>query len=1017
MDWENPRVFAINRERPHATLATYSDRESALAGATTPFMQCLNGTWKFQWSPSPAERPEGFEAPDCDVSGWGEIPVPSNWQCEGHGVPIYTNVKYPWPNPDPPKVPHDDNPVGSYRRTFTLPEAWSGRAIYLHFAGVNSAFYLWVNGEKVGYSQGSRTAAEFDITPHVKDGENVVAVEVYRWSDGVYMEDQDFWHLSGIYRDVFLLAADSLHIRDFEVRTDLDLECRDAELRIDLAIQNRSSEALACSTVVTLLDASGEVVFEDETGSVVVPCEGEEKVEFVQPVIEPLRWSAEEPNLYQLLLTLKDPSGDVIEVIPWRIGFRKVEIVNGQLLVNSQPVLYMGVNRHEHEPDTGHAVTRQGMIEDIRIMKQHNVNAVRTSHYPNTPEWYSLCDEYGLYVIDEANIESHGAQQLASDPDWLDQHLDRIERMVERDKNHPSVVIWSMGNEAGDGPNFEACSEWIHKRDATRPVHYEQAGTKPHTDIICPMYWPIESMVKLARENRDRPVMLCEYMHAMSNSDGGVLRYWDAIYAEPNFQGAFIWDWVDQGIRAPVPGKHGETFLGYGGDFGPPDVPSDLNFCMNGLISADRVPHPGLLEVKKAYEHIRIRSDEPASGKIEIENGHFFIPLDYVEVEWEVRADDERIVGGTLEPPMTQPGQTTELTLPLGLPSPKPGVECWLNVSARLAQDMSWADTGHEVSFAQFALPSIPAQRSAGKIPPISFYDSGALIAVTGEGFELFFGKATGTICVLKAGGKSLMHTGPEPHFWRASTDNDRGNQMPERCGVWRHMDWYDAVYEVTVRQQSAGRVVITVKATLPAGYSPYKAVYTVLGTGDVIVTSTLTPGADDLPEIPRVGMQMTLSEGLENLTWYGMGPEENHLDRKSGVRVGVYSGTVDEQYVDYSIPQENGNKTDVRWATLTDDDGNGLLIVGAPLVNVNAQHYTTDDLEEAMHTYEMTRRDFVTLNVDLEQMGVGGRDSWGAKPDDDFILWPKEYSYTFRLRAISAGEDAMELARVRYDV
>ena len=1015
MDWENPKVFAINREPSHATRTAFADRESALTGCPegSSFAKSLNGNWRFHWSPSPAERPEGFFAVGYDVSEWDQTPVPSNWQFQGYGVPIYTNVKYPFRNPEPPKVPHDDNPVGSYRRTFTVPGAWAGRSVYLHFAGVNSAFYVWVNGERVGYSQGSRTPAEFDITPHLVDGENVLAVEVYRWCDGVYMEDQDFWHLSGIYRDVFLYAAGDVSIRDFWVCTELDADYRDAQLELDIVLRSRAGEPRECSVVVTLLDDEGQPLFEDSTGSVTVGAGEETTVEFVQPVPEPKLWSAELPNLHTLLLTLMDEAGEVLEVVPWRVGFRSVEIKGGQLLVNGCPVLLKGANRHEHDPDTGHTMSRGSMVTDIKLMKQHNMNAVRTCHYPDTPEWYSLCDEYGLYVIDEANIESHGAQQLARDPDWLDAHLDRIERMVERDKNHPSVIIWSLGNEAGDGPNFEAASAWVHERDHTRPVHYEQAGTKPHTDIICPMYWPVPRLVELARENRDRPVILCEYMHAMGNSNGGMRRYWDAIEAEPNLQGGFIWDWVDQGIRAPVPGREGETYFGFGGDFGPPGTPSDLNFCMNGLISPDRIPHPGCLEVKKAYEHVKIRAVDLTAGKVELTNAHFFTPLDFVEVAWEVRAEGELLSEGTLPPPGTLPGQSEQVTIPNELPSPEPGVEYWLNVSLRLAEDAPWADKGHEVAWAQFALPVSAEGETAdvGEMPELQLEETETAITVTGESLQVVFDKASGAIASMLCGEVELVRTGPIPDFWRASTDNDRGNNMPDRCGIWKDAGRDRVVQEVAVEQVSPQVVRVAALSKL-AGDCRYQTIYTVLGSGDVLVESSFSPGDVELPELPRLGMQMTVPAGLETLTWYGRGPHESHLDRKDSARVGLYLGTVDEQFVDYSIPQENGNKTDVRWAALTNEAGAGLLAVGMPLLNVNAQHYTTGDLEDALHSYELTRQEYVVLNLDLDQTGVGGRDSWGARPDDDVTLWAKPYAYSFRLRAMQPGDDPAALAR-----
>ena len=648
-DWENPEVVGWGKESAHCTLMVFPDVDSALIGncEESPFYISLNGRWKFHWVARPAERPVDFYRADYDDSGWNEMPVPSNWQMHGYGVPIYTNITYPFAK-DPPRVtgePQADytayklrNPVGSYRKTFEVPASWRGRHVFLHFDGVESAFYVWVNGTKIGYGQGSRTPAEFNVTTHLREGRNLLAVEVYRWSDGSYLEDQDFWRLSGIFRDVYLFSTPAVHLRDFFVRCDLDEHYRDGVLEVTAHVRNYSDKLVEAPAVeMQLLDTStssrrvcaqGRMEFTGET----ISAQDEAVFTYKTDIANPRKWTAEQPNLYTLLLTLKRANGDVLEVIPCRVGFRKVEVNGGQLRVNDIAVLLKGVNRHEHDPDTGHYVTVDSMVRDIRLMKQNNINAVRTSHYPNVSKWYDLCDEYGLYLVDEANIESHGMgygrnETLGNKLEWKKAHMDRTISMVQRDKNHPSIIIWSLGNEAGDGINFQATSEWIHQRDSSRPVQYEQARTRPHTDIVCPMYSRIERIVKYASTDRDRPLILCEYAHAMGNSVGNLQDYWDAIEKYGHLQGGFIWDWVDQGLRKKD--ESGREFWAYGGDFG--DKPNDGNFCCNGLLQPDRKPNPSLFEVKKVYQYIEVQPVDLISGKVRIRNEYDFVSLGFVE--------------------------------------------------------------------------------------------------------------------------------------------------------------------------------------------------------------------------------------------------------------------------------------------------------------------------------------------------------------------------------------------------
>jgi beta-galactosidase len=1011
-DWEDPSIVGRNKEAPHATLMPFPDAESAMQGdwSSSPWYQSLNGSWKFHWSPKPAERPVDFYRQDFDASDWDEIPVPSNWQLEGYGYPIYTNIRYAWGDPDPPRVPHDINTVGSYRKDFTIPQDWAGRQVFIHFAGVDSAFYLWINGRKVGYSQGSRTPAEFNITEYLEQGTNTVAAEVYRYSDGSYLECQDFWRMSGIFRNVHLFSVADLDIRDFQVRTILDEDYRDATLNLTVWLRNFGGVQRGVRVKADLLDAAGEPVGQTLATRVGLTAEDELVLDLGTHITDPLKWSAEDPNLYSLLLTLEDVEGGVIEVLTSKVGFRSTEIKGGQLLVNGVPVLLKGTNRHEHHPVTGHYVSTESMIEDILLMKRFNINAVRTSHYPNVPEWYELTDRYGLYVIDEANIESHGIgydpdKTLGNKPEWQRAHLDRTISMVERDKNHPSIIIWSLGNEGGDGVNFVATSKWIHERDASRPVQYEQAELRDHTDIFAPMYARIPQLVEYAENHEDRPLILCEYTHAMGNSNGNVADYWDAIYAHDQLQGGFVWDWADQGLLKEIPGRPGETFFGYGGDFEPEGVYHDDNFVMNGLVSPDRAPHPGLWEIKKVYQYIRVTGIDLHTGLIGIENLYDFVTLNFLSGTWELMADGEKLAEGQLPTLDTAPGVMETVMITYPEITAEAGVEYWLNVSFRLSEDASWAEAGHEVAFEQFKLPiEVPAlEADPDTMTKLSIDETGEDIVIGGADFSVRFDRAAGTLASYRYGGTELIHGGLRPHFWRAWTDNDRGNGMPERCAQWRAASENWVVTGVTTEAAGPAEYIIRVQGSFPDIDSTNEIVYTVLGSGEIEVDNSFQPGDLGLSELPRFGMQMTLPDEFETMTWYGRGPHESYWDRKVGAAVGIYSGSVDNQWFDYSEPQENGNKTDVRWVSLTNASGVGLQAVGDEPISVSARRYTTADMERAKHSYEMERRDFVTLNLDHKQTGVGGDDSWGARTHPEYTLEPKAYHYSFRLRPVRA--------------
>jgi len=1029
-DWENPAVFAVNKEPPHATLFPYETLQLARAGdrRRSSYFQSLNGRWKFNWVRKPADRPTEFYREDYDDTGWGDIPVPGNWEVNGFGVPIYLNSPYEFEE-NPPYIHHDYNPVGSYRRSFVIPNSWDGRQIFLHFGAVKSAMYLWVNGERVGYSQGSKLPAEFDITSYVRNGENTLAVAVYRWSDGSYLECQDFWRISGIERDVYLWAAPKVHVRDFFVVGDLDDEYRDGILKLTANVRNYGEETVrGWRLTADLLDASGVSVLPDGAPSRSLDAESgtEVEIDFRQSVPEPAKWTAETPNLYTLFLTLTDASGTTVEVIASRVGFRKVEIQDGLLLVNGVPVTIKGANRHEHDPVTGHVVSEEMMLLDIQIMKQHNLNAVRTSHYPNDPRWYELADEYGLYIVDEANIESHGRgyhpdTTLGNDPAWMAAHLDRTIRMVERDKNHPSIIIWSLGNEAGNGVNFYATYDWIKERDASRPVQYERALLDRNTDIYVPMYAGFQHLVDYAERYHDRPLIMCEYAHAMGNSVGNFVDYWEIIDRYDNLQGGFIWDWVDQGLLTT--NEKGDTIFGYGGDFGPPGTPSDGNFLINGLVQPDRRPNPSLYEVKKVYQYIRVEPADLKTGRIAVHNRYNFRGLDGLALHWTVMADGVAQQSGILTDLDIPAGASRELSVPFQAISAAPGTEYHLNLSFRTVAATNLLPEGHEVAFEQFRLPiAAPAEpRSIASLPALRVAEDDTSVTVSGRDFSLGFDKQQGVITTYVYRGTELILSGPRPSFWRAPTDNDFGGGWQIKLAIWRNAGAQRTVRNVSVMQESPQEVRIRTRSRLEAGRASYSTLYTILSNGAVIIDNQFEPGDEGLPRLPRFGMQMTLPKAFSNLQWYGRGPHESYWDRKSGAPVGLYAGTVAEQFHPYVRPQETGNKTDVRWMALSNDQGTGLLIIGMPLLSMSALHFTIDDLDPGAqkaqrHAGDLEERDLVNLNIDYKQMGVGGINSWGPTALPRYSLYYQEYQHSFTLRPFSEedGQPAV-LAKQRF--
>ncbi|MCP4713114.1 MAG: DUF4981 domain-containing protein [Planctomycetes bacterium] len=1016
-DWQNLQILHRNTEPPHATRISFPDHASAqkLKRNQSTFYQSLNGNWKFHWAAQPGRRPVDFYQTDYDITKWDTILVPSNWQLHGYGMPRYLDTGYSFTK-NPPNIIPEENSVGSYCTTFSIPENWQDRQTFITFDGVDSAFYLWINGQKVGYSQGSRTPAEFNITKFLQPGQNSLAAEVYRYCDGSYLECQDMWRISGIFRDVYLHSTPQVHIQDFFLTSDFDDDLVHAAFIANVDIFKHTADSLNNYTLeVELLDTDQKSIAKIAS-NFDLPAGADTKItkNYRVQLAVPHKWSAENPYLYQVLMTLKDHSGNVVEVIPAKFGFRNVQIKDGQLLFNGVPIYFKGVNRHETDPDTGHYVTEASMIRDIELMKQNNINAVRTSHYPNVPRWYELCDQYGLYVIDEANIESHGMGYdpditLGNKPEWTASHVDRVVRMLERDKNHASIVIWSLGNEAGDGVCFETASDWIHQRDSSRPVHYEQAALKPHTDIYCPMYARIPSIVQYAQQNPTKPLILCEYAHAMGNSVGNLQDYWDAIEKYPNLQGGFIWDWADQAIRKKAP--DGSDFWAYGGDFD--DTPTDENFCCNGLVQADRKPNPSLHEVKKVYQYIKVHPVNPNEGKFRIQNKYDFTNLNQFDIEWELTKNGIIIQQGKLNNLNLKPRTQQEITISLKIPERPGNEEYYLMMRFLLPQNTPWANKGHIAAWDQIKLPvSTSLPWGSIKHEEVKFTESENSITAQSSDFLLKVSKQSGAVESYVINNLEMISSPLVPNFWRAPIDNDRGNDMPRRQGIWKQAAPQRKITAINYQEQDlvrrGGSSVhdhsIQVEGIIPTvNDSKFTIDYKIKKDGQITVIYNFEPTGDQLPDMLRFGMQLALPGEFKNMKWFGRGPHETYWDRKTGAAVGIYQGTVEQNIHHYVEPQENGNKTDVRWMEITNSQGLGLRFERSNLLSMSCWPYTQTDLEDATHPYKIPQRDITTVNIDYQQMGVGGDTSWGARTHEEYTLPAnKKYSYSFIIKPIT---------------
>ena len=1001
---ENPDVVGINKLDARATFFPYNSlelaKENDMSKASNYML--LNGIWQFNYSDTPEVRPTDFYKDDFDTSKWNTIKVPANWEVEGFGIPIYVNATYPFQKGylNPPDIPDGDNPVGSYKRTFELPKDWDGKDIFLHFGAVKSAFYVWVNGKKVGYSQDSKLPAEFNVTDFVKPGKNSVALEVYRWSDGSYLECQDFWRISGIERDVYLYARPSVQLADYFAKAGLENNYTDGvfDLSVDLKSIDKKKQQGTISVEITRDNAT---VFSTSSAYELMP-DSEKTFKFDKKIPQVKTWSAEIPNLYQLNIVIKDKKGNVIEAISRKLGFRTSEVKGSQFLVNGKPILIKGVNRHEHDPETGHVISREDMLRDIQIFKEYNINSVRTAHYPNDPYFYELCDEYGIYVVDEANIESHGMgyaldRTLANNPAWLKAHLERVDRMVIRDKNHPSIIIWSMGNEAGNGYNFYETYLSAKKIDDTRPIQHERAVMEWNTDLYTPMYESPADVEAYALDPRKtKPYVQCEYAHAMGNSMGGFKEYWDLYEKYDKLQGGFIWDFVDQGLKIE---RNGRTIYAYGGDFGPEGTPSDNNFLNNGLVQADRTPNPHIYEVAHIQQNIKFYENDLSKGMIDIKNWYFFRDLSNYKLNWEVIANGDIVDSGSIEDINIEPQGKKAFKIPFKTQF-KDGVEYFLNVSALLKKDEPLLKAGYRIAYEQFLLQEAKVQLPEPATESVSYTTKGDVITVNGKNFEVKFDQKAGALTDFTVANKSLLTSGPQVNFWRAPTDNDYGAGTQKSFKAWKDAGISGKV-TTSVKQASKSNIEITFTRDLFDGDAKLIETFAVDGNGAVKVTNDLKAIKGKHPDLYKFGNKLVLPEGYKNITFYGKGPFEAYTDRQHAAKVGLYKQTIEEQYFGYLRPQENGNKLDVRWVTLTKEDGSGIKFLSETPFSVSALNYKEDDLHSGdekgqEHAGEIDPRKEVFVNIDGFQQGIGGINSWGTLPLEKYRMHYKDYSYSY---------------------
>lgn len=1006
-EWQDPEINAVNRAPMHANYFAYESTEAAIKGIkekSSNFMT-LNGTWKFNWVPNADARPTDFWQPEFNDKGWNTMPVPGVWELNGFGDPIYVNVGYAWREQfrnNPPQVPTVNNHVGSYRREITVPAHWKGKEIIAHFGSVTSNMYLWVNGKYVGYSEDSKMEAEFNLTPYLKPGQkNLIAFQVFRWCDGTYLEDQDFFRYSGVGRDCYLYARSKKQIADIRITPDLDAQYQNGSLAINLTTKGRGEVELG------LFDADNQPV-------VTKSLNASGNISTTMEVTSPNKWTAETPYLYTLHATLKE-GNKVLEVIPIKVGFRKVELKNAQILVNGQPILIKGANRHEMDPDGGYVVSRERMIQDIQIMKMFNLNAVRTCHYPDNNLWYELCDQYGLYVVAEANIESHGMgygkNTLAKREDYKKAHLERNQRNVQRCFNHPSVIIWSLGNEAGYGPNFEVAYDWVKAEDPSRAVQYERAGTKGKTDIYCPMYADYQWCENYSKDDKyQKPLIQCEYAHAMGNSQGGFKEYWDLVRKYPKFQGGFIWDFVDQSVRWT--GKNGKMIYAYGGDFNRFDA-SDINFCNNGLISPDRIPNPHAYEVRHFYQNIWTTPANLKNGEINIFNEYFFRDLSAYYLEWEMLKDGKSVRCGRIDNLNVQPQQTAKVKLNLGETDAE--AEWLLNISYKLKNNEDLLPARYTVAKEQLTLnpykaPSMQLgncelSNTETVAPEVQDNDRYYLI-VSNDAFRVEFNRTNGYLTKYQIKGLDMIKEGAilKPNFWRAPTDNDFGAHIHRKYVAWKNPE----IRLKSLKQRTENKQVIVETAyEMPGVSAKLNLTYVINNEGAIKVTQKMTTDKKaKVSNMFRFGMQMQMPRSFETIEYYGRGPIENYIDRNHCTDLGIYRQSVTEQFYSYIRPQENGTKTDIRWWRMINKAGNGIEVVATSPFSASALHYTIESLDEGWskqqgHSPEVEEADLTNLCIDKIQAGLGCVNSWGSIALPEYQVPYQDYEFTFILSPI----------------
>ncbi|WP_099291443.1 glycoside hydrolase family 2 TIM barrel-domain containing protein [Butyricimonas sp. Marseille-P3923] len=1051
-EWQDETIPFVGKEYPRTPFMTYGDIDKARDNdfKASADYKSLNGKWKFLWVSTYKKRPINFYKTDFNDSGWEEIEVPANWEVNGYGVALYTNHPYEFcpRNPQPPLLP-EENPVGSYRKYFELPEQWDGKEIFLHIGAVKSGCYLYVNGTKVGYSEDSKDPVEYNITRYLKPGQNLIALEVYRWSTGSYLECQDFWRISGIERDVYLFAQSPVHPWDFSIRQDLDSSYTNGLFGLDLTLVNKNPKQPGQITVRYQLESpSGTRVAE---GQKIVNVDSIARVHFDTTIPQVEAWTAETPHLYQLFIQIEQ-SGKQTEIIPFRVGFRKFEIRGNQFLVNGRPVLIKGVNYHEHNEHTGHVLGEADMRKDFKTMKRHNINAIRCCHYPQQRRFYELCNEYGFYVCNEANIESHGmgydlrkGRTLGNNPRWLNAHMDRTVNMYETSKNYPCITFWSLGNEAGNGYNFYVTYNWLKAQDTSRPIQYERAGLEWNTDIYCPQYPGADALERWGNSQTDRPYIMSEYAHAMGNSTGNFMDLWNVIYRYPNLQGGFIWDWIDQGIL--VKDENDTPFWAYGGDFGK-DAPSDGNFLCNGLVCPDREPHPGLTEVKKAYQYVWFQAVDISKGVVKIENRYDFTNLNQFAIEYTLIGDTEILHSGTLPSQNIAPGKDRQVTIPLRNLKIKPGVEYFLNLHVKTKKPALFAPAGYIVASEQFQIPVTtpkPVYQAAPE-PVLSMEENGPEIRISNPDMEFVFHKQKGYVTSYRVKGVQYIADdfGFQPNFWRGPTDNDYGNGMPHRLQAWKQAG---KNFKIAGIWTSASTIStnLTITYRLQESNTRYHVSYTIYPFGYLNVACHLEANPN-APEIPRIGTRFRVPSDLNQMEYFGRGPEENYRDRNHGTLVGHYKSTAEQQYVPYVRPQENGHKTDVRWLALTDKTGKGLLFIAdSNLMEFNVSRNRIEDFDseestspyqwqnftkaeshdplmaqnhkrKQTHVNEILPRNFVEVCLDHRMMGVAGDDSWGSRPYPQYTLSAnRDYYWSVMIIPINNNSEINNHTGYRY--